>query len=107
LPDANGLSIVRDLRRDPVWRHTPSILLTRRSSPWDKLKAAAAGCDAYLVKPASTSVLQATVLRCIERGSLVVSHTPAVNTATAATAWAALRVRWSRLSATARMQVQG
>jgi CheY-like chemotaxis protein len=107
LPDANGLSIVRDLRRDPAWRCTPTIVLTRRSSPWDKLKAAAAGCDAYLVKPSSTSVLKATVLRCIERGSPVVTPTPAVPVATAQPAWASLRARVSRLSASARLQMQG
>jgi CheY-like chemotaxis protein len=107
LPDAKGLSIVRDLRLDPAWRHTPAIVLTRRGSPWDKLQAAVAGCDAYLVKPASTSVLQATVLRCIERGKPLVSHTPAVAVATAHPAWANLRARFSRLSASVRMQMQG
>ncbi len=106
LPDACGLTIVRDIRRDSAWRHTPTIVLTRRSSPWDKLKAAAAGCDAYLVKPTSTPVLRATVLRCLERGSQAVPYTPAVAVATVSPVWATLRARWSRVSA-ARIQMQG
>lgn len=108
LPDASGLAIVRDIRRDPAWRSTPTIVLTRRSSPWDKLKAAAAGCDAYLVKPTSTPVLRDTVLRCIERGARDTAGS--VNASSSAMAdrpasgdW---RTRWARLSASARVQPQ-
>lgn len=109
LPDASGLAIVRDIRRDPAWRSTPTIVLTRRSSPWDKLKAAAAGCDAYLVKPTSTPVLRDTVLRCIGRSEQALS-VPAQSSETltadrpGGNAW---RTRWARLSASARVQLQG
>lgn len=76
LPDGSGLSLVRDIRRHRLLRATATLMLTRRDGPLDKLRAAAAGCDAYLVKPASTLVLRETLLRCLASPILEVPGVP-------------------------------
>jgi DNA-binding response OmpR family regulator len=43
----------------------PVIVLTARSSVVDMARALFAGCDGYLVKPASQRTLRASVRRCI------------------------------------------
>ena len=96
LPDGSGLTLVRDIRRDPALRSAATVVLTRRSGSWDKLMAAASACDAYLVKPASAPVLRDTLMRCLQRPLQAgrPARTPA------------LRVGLSRLSVALRLQPQ-
>jgi CheY-like chemotaxis protein len=65
LPDVDGFRFVRQIRRVRPPSLVPVIVLTARSSVVDMARALFAGCDGYLVKPASHRTLRASVRRCI------------------------------------------
>jgi two-component system KDP operon response regulator KdpE len=48
LPDADGLSVLRDLRG---WSHVPVLILSVRADEGDKVEALDAGAQDYVVKP--------------------------------------------------------
>jgi two-component system KDP operon response regulator KdpE len=48
LPDADGLSVLRDLRG---WSHVPVLILSVRANEGDKVEALDAGAQDYVVKP--------------------------------------------------------
>ncbi len=49
MPNADGYTVCRKLRS--VDKRTPIIMLTSKSSPFDKIRGKMAGCKAYLTKP--------------------------------------------------------
>lgn len=51
LPDESGLSIVEKLRKDPVMKKIPIILVTAKATEIDKVKGLDMGADDYLTKP--------------------------------------------------------
>lgn len=51
LPDAPGVGIARDLKRDPRTRSIPIVAVTAMSSGAWRDQALAAGCAAFMVKP--------------------------------------------------------
>ena len=51
LPEEDGISILRKLRNDPETKKMPIILLTAKSSEYDKVKGLDGGADDYVVKP--------------------------------------------------------
>ncbi len=51
MPGMDGYSACKKIKKDRNNSDTPVILLTSKSSSFDKIKGALAGCDAYLVKP--------------------------------------------------------
>lgn len=53
MPGMDGYTACKKIKRSPLTRHTPVVLLTSRSSSFDKIKGTLAGCDTYLVKPIS------------------------------------------------------
>ncbi|MFO1424632.1 MAG: response regulator [Candidatus Competibacteraceae bacterium] len=61
LPGADGYQICKTIKKDKVRRKIPIIMLTSKSSPFDRVKGALAGCDTYLTKPAKQSVFQKIV----------------------------------------------
>lgn len=65
LPDIDGFRFVRQIRQVRQPARVPVIVLTARSSVVDMARALFAGCDGYLVKPASQRTLRASVRRCI------------------------------------------
>lgn len=63
MPDMDGYQFTRKLKRNRQLRSTPIVMLTSRSSPFDLVRGALAGCDSYLVKPVSLATLRSTVAR--------------------------------------------
>jgi len=61
LPDLDGLTICRELRRDPVTRSIPILMLTARGSERDRITGLELGADDYLTKPFSMRELVARV----------------------------------------------
>lgn len=57
LPKVSGLEVVRRLKENPAFSHTPIIALTAHAMKGDKEKAIEAGCDSYLSKPVNTREL--------------------------------------------------
>lgn len=63
LPDIDGYHICKTIRRNISMKHTPVIMLTGRSSTFDKVRGKLAGCSAYLVKPVPHEALQGVLSR--------------------------------------------
>ncbi len=63
MPDIDGYKLTRLIKKDKVMRNVSVIMLTSRSSPFDLLRGALAGCNSYLVKPVSLASLKETVQR--------------------------------------------
>jgi DNA-binding response OmpR family regulator len=61
LPDLDGLTICRELRRNPATRGVPILILTARGSERDRVTGLELGADDYLVKPFSVRELLARV----------------------------------------------
>jgi len=51
LPGIDGYKVCRTIKKDKLKRDTPVVMLTSKSSPFDRIKGTIAGCDTYLTKP--------------------------------------------------------
>lgn len=49
--EADGYQICRSIKKNRAHRATPVIMLTGRSSTFDRVRGSLAGCDTYLTKP--------------------------------------------------------
>jgi DNA-binding response OmpR family regulator len=67
LPDLDGFTICRELRRNPVTSKLPILMLTARSSEADRIMGLELGADDYLVKPFSVRELLARVSAILRR----------------------------------------
>ena len=61
LPDVDGYTICKTIKKDKELKQTPVIMLTGKGSPFDRVRGKLAGCDIYLTKPVSRESFQATV----------------------------------------------
>ncbi len=71
LPEEDGISILKKLRQSPRTKKLPIILLTAKSSEYDKIVGLDSGADDYVAKPFSMMELLARVkalLRRTEKG---------------------------------------
>ncbi|HSP33235.1 MAG TPA: response regulator transcription factor [Thermoanaerobaculia bacterium] len=73
LPDIDGFTIARELRRDPVTSKLPILMLTARASEQDRVTGLELGADDYLVKPFSVRELLARVAAILRRSSAAAS----------------------------------
>lgn len=51
MPGVDGYDVCKQLRRKVETKKLPIVMLTSRSSPFDRARGALAGCDLYLTKP--------------------------------------------------------
>lgn len=58
MPDVDGLSLLRQLRADPLLYAIPTVVLTARCEPAHLDAAMQAGADGYLKKPFSAQELR-------------------------------------------------
>ena len=58
LPDGDGYQICKAIRQNTSMENIPVIMLTGKTSSYDKLKGKLAGCNDYLTKPVDNEVLQ-------------------------------------------------
>jgi two-component system, cell cycle response regulator len=61
LPGVDGYQICKAIKKDKAKKKMPVIMLTSKSSPFDRIKGALAGCDTYLTKPVKQSSFQKAV----------------------------------------------
>ena len=61
MPGMDGYAACKRIKRSVLNKNTPIVLLTSRSSSFDKIKGALAGCDTYLVKPISHNDFESVV----------------------------------------------
>jgi DNA-binding response OmpR family regulator len=67
LPDLDGFTICRELRRHPVTERLPILILTARASEQDRITGLELGADDYLAKPFSVRELMARVSAILRR----------------------------------------
>jgi two-component system, OmpR family, response regulator len=67
LPDADGLTLCRDLRSHPGHANLPVLMLTARGEEADRIVGIEMGADDYLVKPFSPRELLARVKTILRR----------------------------------------
>jgi DNA-binding response OmpR family regulator len=67
LPDVDGLTICREIRRDPALRALPILMLTARASERDRVTGLELGADDYLTKPFSPRELLARINAILRR----------------------------------------
>lgn len=61
LPGVDGYQICKIIKKDKAKKKVPVIMLTSKSSPFDRIKGTLAGCDTYLTKPVKQSSFQKVV----------------------------------------------
>ncbi|MFZ2652935.1 MAG: response regulator [Burkholderiaceae bacterium] len=61
LPGADGYQVCKTLKKNPRTRNIPIVMLTSKSSPFDKIRGSFAGCDSYLTKPLAQADFKAVV----------------------------------------------
>ena len=71
LPDLDGFTICRELRRDPQTQAIPILMLTARGSERDRITGLELGADDYLTKPFSVRELVARVAAVWRRARVV------------------------------------
>ncbi len=58
LPGTDGYEVCKSIKRQPHTKKTPVVMMTSKSSPFDRVRGALAGCDAYLTKPVEITTFQ-------------------------------------------------
>jgi twitching motility two-component system response regulator PilG len=61
MPGVDGYEVCKKVKRNKKTKHIPVIMLTSKSSPFDKVKGKLAGCDSYLTKPVEHEEFQKIV----------------------------------------------
>lgn len=61
LPGKDGYEVCKRIKRHPLQKGTPVVMLTGSSSPADRVKGKLAGCDTYLIKPVKQAVFEQVV----------------------------------------------
>lgn len=69
LPEEDGISVLKKLRRDIKTEKTPIIMLTAKSSEYDKVTGLDNGADDYITKPFGTMELISRIKAVLRRTS--------------------------------------
>lgn len=80
LPDLSGYEVVRRLRRDPRFAHTPIIALTSQTTLQDKLASFESGADDHINKPFEPEELIARMRVLLKRAELLRTALPSGTT---------------------------
>src|SRR5512138_643967 len=63
MPNMDGIELIRALRAEDAYRHTPILMLTTDGAPERKRAGKEAGATGWIVKPFDPAQLIATMLR--------------------------------------------
>ena len=63
MPNMDGITLIRELRKLPKYKFTPMLMLTTESSAEKKKEGKLAGATGWLVKPFNPEQLVATIKR--------------------------------------------
>lgn len=67
MPGKNGFQVCEEIRKDPIYKELPILMLTVRSSKEDRLQGFTSGVDEYMVKPFDMSEIVARIKVVLER----------------------------------------
>ncbi|MDR0498288.1 MAG: response regulator transcription factor, partial [Holophagales bacterium] len=76
LPDMDGLEVLRTIRREPVLKSTPVLIVTARGEEIDRVLGLELGADDYVSKPFSSRELMARVRAILRRASFMETPEP-------------------------------
>ena len=65
--DVDGYRICRTIKHDRAHKDTPVVMLTGKSSPFDRVRGSLAGCDTYLTKPVEPATFKAVLKKYLRR----------------------------------------
>lgn len=71
LPDMDGSEIIQDVRS---WTRTPIVVISARSTEWDKADALDQGADDYITKPFSSVELLARIRAALRHTRTIAEH---------------------------------
>ncbi|HSS63164.1 MAG TPA: response regulator [Gammaproteobacteria bacterium] len=66
MPGVDGYEVCKSIKRDKQKKNIPVVMLTGKSSPFDKVKGKLSGCDTYLTKPVSIREFNRTLNKCLK-----------------------------------------
>lgn len=67
LPDLSGLQVIKSIRRNPIQKDIPIMMLTAKAEETDKIEGLDSGADDYMTKPLSLRELHARIRALIRR----------------------------------------
>ena len=67
MPFMDGIELTKTLKADPNWKHIPILMVTTEADEEEKKRAATAGVDDYLVKPANAEQVTASVKKILKK----------------------------------------
>ncbi len=71
MPGVDGYDVCKSIKRNKARKHIPVVMLTGKSSPFDKVKGRLSGCDSYLTKPVSRGDFVDTVKKYLKQPIVV------------------------------------
>jgi twitching motility two-component system response regulator PilG len=71
LPGIDGYQICKAIKKNKAMKRTPVIMLTGKSSPFDRVKGALSGCDTYLTKPVKQASFHKVVKKYLQQVSAI------------------------------------
>lgn len=66
MPEEDGISLCRKIRKNPETNHLPVIILTSQTDEESERQGIESGADHYLVKPISLELLKSTIAQAIQ-----------------------------------------
>ncbi len=66
MPGVDGYEVCKSIKRDKHKKNIPVVMLTGKSSPFDRVKGKLSGCDTYLTKPVSIREFNSTLNKCLK-----------------------------------------
>ena len=70
MPGIDGYKVCKHLKQNYQTKGTPVVMLTGKSSPFDKVKGTLSGCDTYLTKPLQHEEFQSIARKYIPQASM-------------------------------------
>ncbi len=71
MPGADGYEVCKKIKRDKARKTIPVVMLTGRSSPFDKVRGKLSGCNTYLTKPVSLKEFKQTLNKCLRQSMAI------------------------------------
>jgi two-component system, cell cycle response regulator len=71
MPDMDGYKLTREIKHQAKHKATPVVILTSRSSPFDRARGSLAGCDTYLTKPVELKRFYEATSNCLAKSMAV------------------------------------
>ncbi len=68
LPGTDGYQVCKEIRKNPKTKQTPVIMLTSKSSPFDRVRGSLVGCSEYLTKPVDYNAFRQVVGKYVKIG---------------------------------------